>query len=444
MLLLSRLTLTLIAALLLFGFSNHSLNAQGTVPPVPLPPLQAAPTSPASGQAVVPPPPPAPKIVMPAPLDIPPPPPPPALPVPAPAPGQQPLNLDLLDDRVGIAQQTAAAHGLQARVLWIDATANIASINSEDKIDALAQQAKDAGFNTIVLDVKPIIGYTLYPSHFAPKLTDWKGAQLPATFDPLAAMITAGHAQGLKIIANMSTFGEGHKLIGSGPAYSPNADWQTVMYEATRTVTVPIIGAGPIPIADTPNQLPTDQSQLAFYSDPTLLKRNLPNATVEVVDFLGRVVGQFDGRMIADVHISTPPQGAVLVGVGHAGDLLRTQTRIGDILVYNSVPKYIPIAQAQEQKVTLFVNPNNPDVQQHELNIVQEIASSYDIDGIIFDDRLRFAAINADFSDLSKSQFEAYVGHKLTWPDDIFKINPYRVRRSSKDRILKHGRFGAL
>jgi hypothetical protein len=105
--------------------------------------------------------------------------------------------------------------------------------------------------------------------------------------------------------------------------------------------------------------------------------------------------------------------------------VLKNEFRVGDILTFNSLPRYVPISQAQEQKVTLFVNPNDPDVQQHELNIVQELATNYSIDGIIFDDRMRFAAINADFSDLSKQQFERYVGHSITWPDDVFRINPY-------------------
>jgi hypothetical protein len=38
---------------------------------------------------------------------------------------------------------------------------------------------------------------------------------------------------------------------------------------------------------------------------------------------------------------------------------------------------------------------------------------------------MRYAALNADFSDLTKAQFETYVGHKIKWPDDVFQINPY-------------------
>ena len=58
----------------------------------------------------------------PAPLTVPPPtPPPPYLPFP-----QFPsLRLDEANNQVGLAQQTTRTQKLQARILWIDATANL-------------------------------------------------------------------------------------------------------------------------------------------------------------------------------------------------------------------------------------------------------------------------------------------------------------------------------
>lgn len=87
---------------------------------------------------------------------------------------------------------------LQARIIWIDGTANLNRVNTAEKITALAAQIKKAGFNTICFDVKPIVGYTLYPSKYAPKMTSWLGGKtLPISFDPLAAMVAAAHANGL-------------------------------------------------------------------------------------------------------------------------------------------------------------------------------------------------------------------------------------------------------
>jgi uncharacterized lipoprotein YddW (UPF0748 family) len=340
-----------------------------------------------------------------------------------PFPNLPDVPLDSVGDSQGIAQALAHGRKLQARILWVDGTANIGSINTAEKIQALVSQAKTTGFNTIVFDVKPIVGYTLYPSRYAPKLTDWKGAGLPVAFDPLQFFVEDCHSAGMQLVANMSTFGEGHKYFNMGPAYT-NPEWQTVMYEATRTVSAPVPGSPTVPLSDTPNQIPTDD-ELALYTDPTLLQHALPGAVVDVVNFDGRVIAQIDGAALGAIDVTAPTEGAVLVGAGTAGDFLKSSTHIGDILTYGSIPRYVPITQAEEQKITVFVNPNDPAVQQHELDIVREIVTNYAVDGIIFDDRMRYAAINADFSDLSKALFEQYVGKKLKWPDDVFEINPY-------------------
>jgi uncharacterized lipoprotein YddW (UPF0748 family) len=334
------------------------------------------------------------------------------------------VPLDPVGDSIGLAQQTAHARGLQARILWVDGTANIDSINTADKIHTLVQQAKSSGFNMIVFDVKPIIGYTLYPSRYAPKLTDWKGATLPTDFDPLAAFVQEAHAAGLQLIANMSTFGEGHKYFDKGPAYD-KPQWQSVLYEAQRTVKAPLPESPTVTIAADVNALPANSTQIASYTDPSQLRKAMPGSTVDVVNFDGRVVAQVDGAFLPQVKVSAPTQGALLAGAGSAGDFLRSQTHVGDILTYASNPQYVPITQAPEQKITVFVNPNDPTVQQHELDIVREIVTNYAIDGIIFDDRMRFAAINADFSPLSQTAFEQYLGHKINWPNDVFQINPY-------------------
>src|SRR5689334_19686709 len=76
------------------------------------PPAQAAQTPPQPDQAAP----------GPAPIDVPPPAPPPPY---IPFPQFSPLPLDEANDRVGIAQQTARDKKLQARILWIDATANL-------------------------------------------------------------------------------------------------------------------------------------------------------------------------------------------------------------------------------------------------------------------------------------------------------------------------------
>ncbi len=106
----------------------------------------------------------------------------PALPTqnaPATAPPSPPLVLDTIGNNVGIAQNTAHSKNLQARILWMDAGANVGNLNTPEKIADVVAKTKASGMNMIVLDVKPIVGETIYPSKFAPKLTGWKGPDSP-------------------------------------------------------------------------------------------------------------------------------------------------------------------------------------------------------------------------------------------------------------------------
>src|SRR2546423_229096 len=77
----------------------------------------------------------------------------------APPGGLPGVMLDWGNDSIGLAKQaTRGAQRYQARIMWIDATANIERYNTEEKIAALVKGLKDVGFNTIVFDAKPISG----------------------------------------------------------------------------------------------------------------------------------------------------------------------------------------------------------------------------------------------------------------------------------------------
>lgn len=69
----------------------------------------------------------------------------------------------------------------------------------------------------------------------------------------------------------------------------------------------------------------------------------------------------------------------------------------------------------------IFVNPTGP-AREYELEIIREIVSRYEIDGIIFD-RMRYPNLYSDFSQTSREVFEAWLGQgRIAWPDDIFRI----------------------
>lgn len=70
-----------------------------------------------------------------------------------------------------------------------------------------------------------------------------------------------------------------------------------------------------------------------------------------------------------------------------------------------------------------FCNPILPDLQEHELNVVEEVLHRYQqIDGLVVD-RVRYNGLNSDFSSYSRGQFEASIGRRIEhWPEDIFTL----------------------
>ncbi|MDY3978876.1 MAG: alpha amylase family protein [Tidjanibacter sp.] len=88
-------------------------------------------------------------------------------------------------------------------------------------------------------------------------------------------------------------------------------------------------------------------------------------------------------------------------------------------IIYSSHPEWqstawwhnelLPISQ-MKWNYNGMLNPADPAVREYELSVLEEFARLYpSIDGIIFD-RVRYDDISSDFSDLSKTDFEAYAG----------------------------------
>ena len=140
----------------------------------------------------------------------------------------------------------------------------------------------------------------------------------------------------------------------------------------------------------------------------------------------GKVIAHIEGGALSLLG-SAPWKGAYLVGEGAGATFLRQNAPLGGSLTLDTVPVFIPMAQMQEQ-VPLMVNPHRAEVQQRIHDMVAEVCTRYEIDGVIFDDRFRYAGINADFSDDTHKQFEAYLapvlgGKTLKWPDDVFRYD---------------------
>ena len=67
-----------------------------------------------------------------------------------------------------------------------------------------------------------------------------------------------------------------------------------------------------------------------------------------------------------------------------------------------------------------MMNPSNPEMQQYQIDILKEFVTKYpEMDGLIFD-RVRYDGVTADFSELSRRQFEEYAGVTVeNFPEDI-------------------------
>lgn len=354
------------------------------------------------------------------------------LPAPAPAAGVlpfphlPPLVLDSVRNDFGAAQKITRERGLQGRVLWIDATANLDRVNTAEKIAALVSRIRSAGFNTIVFDVKPIVGETLYLSKHATQMTEWvkpgRAATLPAGFDPLKEMAARAREAGLSCFVSLNAFSEGHRdYPGRGLAFV-HPEWQTVLYEPELRVRANGEEESAYLVSDRVDQPPRQADDLAVYTDPAKLPKLPPGSAVAALDPGGRVAALVDGPAEAGMGIAPPTGGALLVGLTPAaGQYLREKALPGQTLELLSRPVYVPAGQRLDRQVPVMTNPHLPAVRQRLLAMVAEIVSGYPVDGVVFDDRLRYAALNADFSEPARAAFEAWVGRRVTWPDDVFR-----------------------
>lgn len=385
--------------------------------------LLAGPTQRAHSQPPLPqfPTPPPTTMPLPDPINVPP---PPIVASFLPFPQLPPVILDEANNGIGIAQKLTREQGVQGRVLWIDATANLDKVNTAEKIAALVTRIKSAGFNTIVFEVKPIIGQTLYPSKYAPKMTEWvrpwKTQTLPADFDPLKEMAAQAKAQGIGLVINLNAFSEGHREFpGQGPG-DAKPEWQTVLYEPETRIRPSNSLSEDYRVYNRANFMPRDPNDLALYTDLTKLKPK-PTSLIALVDKTGKVLAHVAGASLTTVVPRLPEGGAALLAEQlPAIDYIRTSIPPGTQLVLDSVAAYVPIGERTDRQVPLMTNPHSPEVRQRLKDIMSEIMQGYEISGFIFDDRLRYASLNADFSEETRKQFETYIGKSLRWPDDVF------------------------
>lgn len=160
---------------------------------------------------------------------------------------------------------------------------------------------------------------------------------------------------------------------------------------------------------------------------PYMTETKNPNKAVSMeIDFLQEMLTQAhanDIKLYASMNFFT--EGNIATN-DSALDLANTHPDWAEILqAPEDKGELKSVLESSRKSTLLFVNPGNPEVRAHELDLVKDVLENYAVDGIILD-RARFDNQYADFSDLSKEQFTTYLAGKgktlQNWPDDAFKI----------------------
>lgn len=328
-----------------------------------------------------------------------------------PGSGFPPITIDTVNTGWGFANQYARQNKLQGRMLWIDGTANLERVSSEEKIVALVAKIAETGFNTVVFDVKPISGQLLYPSKFAPKIEKWKTQSLPKDFDPLKYMARECRKQGLSLLISMNALSEGHNLFKEGPGYARETD-QSIYY-----ISKPIIknSKGNYSFRIKSSGALEDGEVLAT-TNPSDIPEGVTPVTINANYIVVPSTKDTKGQWVV------PKGGSLLIGKGSSVSLLNGLTPGAKAIITDAV-SFERSGLHPTLQYPLMMSPIKPSVQAHSLNIVREIYSNYDVDGIVYDDRLRYGGLYADFSPEMLTAFEKYVKAKqpLTWPDDVFR-----------------------
>ena len=157
---------------------------------------------------------------------------------------------------------------MRRRILWLDATANLSRTATRDGVRRIFDKARESGFTTVVVDVKPTSGEVLYPSRVAPRLRRWgSGIELAEDHDLLSAAVDAGRETGLEVFAGINVFVEGAihdgRLRGAILADPRRASWEVVAYHAAGA------SLGPL------TSFPGEQSAFVNPADPAVQQHEL-------------------------------------------------------------------------------------------------------------------------------------------------------------------------
>ncbi len=114
--------------------------------------------------------------------------------------------------------------------LWLDGHANFKRLGTKAGVDRILKDARSVGFTGVVLGLKGVDGYVLYPSHIAPVLHEFDGFRRANNYNYPAVVLKEGHKLGLKVYFGMEMFQEGEKKDHRGIVYTTHPNWQCQEY----------------------------------------------------------------------------------------------------------------------------------------------------------------------------------------------------------------------
>lgn len=93
--------------------------------------------------------------------------------------------------------------------LWAESSANVERLGTTTGVVTVLTRMKETGIDSLVLEVKPVHGYVIYPSKVAPRLEKWKGYQLDPGFDVISTTLREARSRGIRVYLALNVFTEG-------------------------------------------------------------------------------------------------------------------------------------------------------------------------------------------------------------------------------------------
>lgn len=303
--------------------------------------------------------------------------------------------------------ERAREFGHEARQLWVDASANWSLLLSEASIRDICARASRAGFNEIILDVKPIVGRVLFPSQVATELREWKGIRKPDGLDILGTMVKAARAEGLRICASINVFSEGHAHFERAGDIWQHPDWAStaVVWEWTAERGGARVACGRA------NTLRPGATAAVFTPDGWSALQKLPEPEQWLaVSEKGVVTASGSGR---------PPRGEwKWLLVGFSGGALQPLVEQSGPIGFRASALLEPVTEHASSYTALFVSPLHPEARARQIALAKEIAERYEVDGLVMD-RMRFEGWSNDFGPSMREVFVRRFGEPASWPEDV-------------------------